>query len=325
MKKTLIVAAVSALSTLIAGAAFAQSSVTIYGRFNTTAERTTVQNYNNLGNKTNSVSTKYLNNNASRIGFKGTEDMGRGLKANFILENGFDSSSGVASSAFWGRQSELNLQGGFGMVRLGNFTSEAYFATADYISMHNHDTGNSEDKLYAYLGRNRNKIAYRTPEFVKGWTAEAAVSAGEAANTVRNYDVAVNGAIGPVSLGLGYEKADKNKQFAVRALYEGGPFAFGTYLQRHTDGALGNRTLFRLSGAYTLGASEFHINGGKAGEFSKAKNTDAKQFTLGYNYNLSKRTKVYGYYTKVDDANIPANRVSIGDQTSVAAGVRHNF
>jgi predicted porin len=80
-----------------------------------------------------------------------------------------------------------------------------------------------------------------------------------------------------------------------------------------------------LSGAYTLGASEFHINGGKAGEFSKAKKTDAKQFTLGYNYNLSKRTKVYGYYTKVDDANIPANRVSIGDQTSIAAGVRHNF
>jgi predicted porin len=185
MKKTLIVAAVSAL---VAGTAFAQSSVTVYGRFNTTAERTTTDTYSATGVKLRSDSIKYLNNNASRLGFKGTEDMGRGLKANFILENGFDSSSGVAASAFWGRQSELNLQGGFGMVRLGNFTSEAYFATADYISMHNHDTGNSEDKLYAYLGRNRNKIAYRTPEFVKGWTAEAAVSAGESATTVRNYD-----------------------------------------------------------------------------------------------------------------------------------------
>jgi predicted porin len=333
MKKTLIVAAVSALSTLIVGTAFAQSSVTVYGRFNTTAERTTVQNFNAAGNKTNSYSIKYLNNNASRIGFKGTEDLGSGLKANFILENGFDSSSGVAASAFWGRQSELNLQGGFGMVRLGNFTSEAYFATADYISMHNHDTGNSEDKLYAYLGRNRNKIAYRTPEFVKGWTAEAAVTAGEAANTFRTYDLAINGAIGPVALGLGYEKADADKQFGIRALYEAGPFAFGTYLQRHTDGVKGNRTLFRLSGAYTLGASEFHINVGKAGEFSKLKKTDAKQFTLGYNYNLSKRTKVYGYYTKVDDAQGTSNglasgisrSVSIGDQTSIAAGVRHNF
>ena len=45
------------------------------------------------------------------------------------------------------------------------------------------------------------------------------------------------------------------------------------------------------------------------------------QFTLGYNYNLSKRTKVYGYYTSVD-AKL-ANKA--GDFSSLAAGVRHNF
>jgi len=48
----------------------------------------------------------------------------------------------------------------------------------------------------------------------------------------------------------------------------------------------------------------------------------ANQFTLGYNYNLSKRTKVYGYYTAVDTKNT-ANKA--GDFTSLAAGVRHNF
>jgi predicted porin len=323
MKKTLIVAALSALA---AGTAFAQSSVQVYGRFNTTAEQTSTDNYSSTGVKTGNTKIKYLNNNASRLGFKGTEDLGRGLKANFVLETGFDSSTGIAGSPFWGRQSEINLSGGFGTVRLGNFTSEAYFATADYISMHNHDTGNSEDKLYAYLGRNRNKIAYRTPEFVKGLSAEVAVSAAEGApGQQRNYDFAANYGIGGLALGLGYEKDGDNKQLGLRGLYEIGSFAVGAYVQRHTDAAKGNRTLFRLSGAYNLGASEFHVNFGKAGEFSKAKNTDAKQFTVAYNYNLSKRTKVYTYYTKVDDANVPANRVSIGDQTSLAFGVRHNF
>jgi predicted porin len=321
MKKTLIVAAVSVL---VGGTAFAQSSVQIYGRFNTTLERTTTENYNGLGVKTNSTTIKAMNNNASRLGFKGTEDLGRGLKANFVLEHGFDSSTGGTGAPFWGRQSEINLSGGFGTVRLGNFTSEAYFATADYISMHNHDTGNSEDKLYAYIGRNRNKVAYRTPEFVKGLSAEIAVTAGEGVGP-RTYDFAANYGIGGLALGLGYEKNDADKQFAVRGLYEFGSFAVGAYVQRHTEAARGNRTLFRLSGAYNLGASEFHVNFGKAGEFSKAKKTDAKQFTVAYNYNLSKRTKVYTYYTKVDDANIPANRVSIGDQTSLAFGVRHNF
>ncbi len=181
MNKTLIVAAVSALA---AGGALAQSSVTIYGRVNVSAERQDAAG----------VKTYKLVNNASRIGFKGTEDLGGGLKAGFQLEHGFNIDTGGASqSAFWARQAEANLSGGFGAIRMGTFTSEAYFATADYVSMHNHDTGTSEDKLYAYLGRNTNKIAYRLPEFVKGLSVEGAVSAPEgAAGAGRTWDGAVN-------------------------------------------------------------------------------------------------------------------------------------
>jgi predicted porin len=312
MKKTLIVAAVSALT---AGAAFAQSSVTVYGRFNTTAEQVEL----------NGVKTKLLNNNASRLGFRGTEDIGGGLKANFILEHGFDSSTGAPGSPFWGRQSEVNLSGGFGTVRLGRFTSEAYFATADYISMHNHDTGNSEDELYAYIGRNTNKIAYRLPTLVKGLSAEASVSATEgAAGQTRSWDGALNYNVGALALGLGYEKNGGSNQMAVRGLYELGAFTFGGYVQRHEDATKGKRTLYRVSGMYALGASEFHLNYGHAGEYSKVSGSDASQFTVAYNYNLSKRTKVYTYYSKVDDAP-GAKAVSVGDRTSIAAGIRHNF
>ena len=323
MKRTLIAAAIA---TLAAGAAMAQSSVTIYGRLNLSAE--------NQKNVTANGTVKALQNSASRIGFKGTEDLGGGLKAGFQLEHGFNPDTGTPATSFWGRQSEVNLSGGFGMIRLGNFTSEAYFATGDYISNHNHDTGTSEDKLYAYVGRNTNKIAYRTPEFVKGLTAEAAVSAGEGGGRTRSHDVAANYAIGGLQLGAGFEKNGTAKQVAVRAAYEFGPVLLGAYVQRDTNGYgpnLGDRTTARVSAMVTFGASELHANFGRAGDYSKLANSAASQATLGYNYNLSKRTKVYSFVSKVNNGTALSYFGALGaggrvlDTTVVAAGVRHNF
>ena len=320
MKRTLIVAAIGAFATLATGVASAQSSVTIYGRLNLSLERQDL----------NGRKLSKMENNASRIGFKGTEDLGGGLKAGFLLEHGFSPDTGTAAAQFWGRQSEVNLSGGFGMIRLGTFTSEAYYATADYISMHNHDTGTSSDALYVYLGRNINKVAYRTPEFVKGLSLEGAVSAGEGVRDAgvlrtRSYDFAANYQLGGLHLGLGYEKNATAKQVAFSGLYELGAFTFGGMVQRDTNGYganLGNRTNVRLSAMYALGASEFHVNAGKAGDYSKVSNSGAKQYTLGYNYNLSKRTKVYGYYTKIDaERSTPY----ASDFSSLAVGVRHNF
>ena len=311
MTRILIVATIATLAT---SAAMAQSSVNIYGRFNVTAE---AQN-------NNGVKTKVLQNNSSRIGFKGTEDLGGGLKAGFILEHGFNADTGQPSGAFWGRQSEVNLSGGFGTVRLGTFTSEAYFATSDYIGMHNHETGTSSDALYAYIGRNTNKVAYRTPEFVKGLTLEGAVSANESSSArARSYDFAANYQVGALHLGLGYEKFGTAKQMAASALYEMGSFVVGGMVQRDTNAyGNGNRTNFRLTGAYMMGTSEFHLNVGKAGDYSKQSQSGAKQYTLGYNYNLSKRTKVYGFYTKVDAERFTGYA---SDFSSLAAGIRHNF
>ena len=322
MKQTIIVAA---LALLAASAASAQSSVTIYGRLNVSAEQ-----QKNIGaNGTQSV----LQNSASRIGFKGTEDLGGGLKAGFQLEHGFSPDTGAAANPFWGRQSEVNLSGSFGMIRLGNFTSEAYFATADYISMHNHDTGTSEDKLYAYIGRNSNKIAYRTPEFIKGLTLEAAVSAPEGGGRERSYDVAANWALGALQLGAGYEKNGNAKQYAVRGLYELGAVVLGAYVQRDENAyGSGNRTTLRGSVAYNFGANELHFNYGQAGKYSRTANSKASQMTLGYNYNLSKRTKVFAFYTKTDNGtgltyfgSGGGRDASSRDASSIAAGVRHNF
>jgi predicted porin len=306
------------LAGLAATSAQAQSSVTAYGRLNLTIER-----QKDAADKTKTV----MQNNSSRIGFKGTEDMGGGLKAGFQLESGFAADTGAAAATFWGRQSEVNLSGGFGMLRLGNYFSEAYYATADYISNHNHDTGTSADAFYAYLGRDVNKIAYRTPA-MGPVTVELATSLHEQVNGTggkNTYDLATNAQFGPLHLGAGYQKNDKANQFAIRAFYELGDFGLGAYYQRDEDGfgkGLGKRNNFRLSGMYTLGVSEFHLNYGHAGDYSNTpgRDTAANQFTVGYNYKLSKRTKVYGFYTKIDDKG-----TIYGDFSSFAVGIRHNF
>ncbi len=313
MKKTLIVAAVSALA---AGSALAQSSVTIYGRLNVTAE-----SLDRAG-----VKTKELVNNASRLGFKGTEDLGGGLKAIFLLEHRFSVDTGTVTGDFYAGDSLVGLTGGFGTVRLGRITSEAYYATADYISMNNHDTGTSADALYAYLGNNKNKIAYNTNS-LGGLVLHAAIGAQEnGAAGGKVMDLAATYELGDLSLGFGYEKNNATaNQYAVRALYTAGPFVVGGYIQKDKNGYglnVGSRTTFRLTGAYNVGNSEFHLGYGKAGDYSRVNDSDATQLVLGYNYNLSKRTRIHTHYTKVSASR---NTFYTGDLTALGVGIRHNF
>jgi predicted porin len=339
-------ALVAALAACFASAAQAQSNVTIYGRLNVTAER------QDLDGNTQTV----LSNNASRIGFKGTEDIGNGLKAGFVLESGFDATTGAADSRFWGRESTVNLSSNaYGTVRLGNLTaSEAYFATADYVSMHNHDTGSSSDAFYALgfnlaTGRLTNGVAYTSP-VINGFRGDVQVGLNDGEGD-RRIALAANYDAGPLHLGAGYEDFNGMKALTIRGLYEMGPWTFGGYVEQDSgnvenarllndfldngvlNGALANgsdvkRTNLRVSAMYTMGASEFHANYGNAGEINSISGTGADQYTLGYNYNLSKRTKVYGYYTAIKSDGI-GGAVQYGsgttDFSSFAVGLRHNF
>ena len=331
--------ALAALAVLGSTAAMAQSSVTLYGRINTTVEQ----------QKTGNQKVTGMFNNASRWGVRGVEDLGGGLKAGFVLESGFNSDTGTGSGwthptagMSFARQSEVNLSSNFGMLRLGNFIAESYFASADYVSMHNHDTGSSSDALYTdpvWFGglSTRNKIGYRTPN-MGGLTVDAAISLSEKDQSLNypkkdGYDLAANYNAGALHLGGGFSKVGDDYQGSLRALYSLGQFTFGGYYQRNHQVSQrlgwmdGNRNNFRLSGMYALGASEFHVNAGYAGKWSHVPSSSATQWTLAYNYNLSKRTKVYTYYTKVNNKANAAYMTGIpgADFSSFAVGVRHNF
>jgi len=243
----------------------------------------------------------------------------------------------------------VNLSGGFGMVRLGNFVPESYYATADFVSMHNHDTGSSSDALYydpVWFGGlgTKNKVGYRSPS-LGGLVIDAAVSLHEKGdlydgNTVvgklpekNGFDLAANYNLGALALGAGYSYVNSNYQLGLRAAYTFGQFTVGGYYQRNKDdnqrvpGGAGTRNNFRLSGMYAMGASEFHVNLGRANNWSNVNDSASTQYTVGYNYNLSKRTKVYGYYTKVNNKKGADYMTGTpgDDFSSFALGVRHNF
>ncbi len=107
MKKSLIALAVMAAS----GASFAQS-VTLYG-----IADVWVGSIKAAGNRTTVLESGGVS--GSRWGLKGTEDLGGGLKANFLLEQGFAIDSGAGGSGF-NRQAYVGFSGGFGEVKLGN-------------------------------------------------------------------------------------------------------------------------------------------------------------------------------------------------------------
>lgn len=304
-----------ALAGLAATSVMAQSTVSISGRLNASLERRDV----------NGTEAGGLYNNASRLRIVGTEDLGGGLKAGFWLEHGFEIDTGAQSGgAFWNRRTQVSLaSASLGEVRLGNVQSESYFATADAVSLHNHDTGISADALYALVARKVEKLAYTSPDLA-GVRLDLGVALGEAGpNLGRNYDAAARWKFGALDLGLGYEKSDTARQVALRAMYTAGAVTLGGYVQRDRDGKridAGSRTSVRLAAMLTLGSSELHLNVGRAGDYSRIDDSSATQYTVAYGYNLSRRTRLYAFYTKLDDQG-----TVYGDVSSIAVGMRQNF
>jgi predicted porin len=351
MKKNITIAA---LATLAAGSALAQSSVTLYGRVNETVE------YVKIGKK----NITELRDNTSFWGLKGSEDMGDGLKASFLLEAAFDTSNGAGSyqgGTFFGRESWVALGSEkWGRVRLGNMSATAfYYSTADYVSQHNGDFGTSADAFFLFAGDSKNTIAYITPslynttvEVQYGFDEKSSTGSSDSINVGVMYD---NGpfhfgggyATGPLQAppigGRTFARAPNDSEtYGIRGLYDIGTFSFGAiniggYVNHDVldDGKTSSsRTSYRLSSMLTNGASEFHVNVGYADDFSGTRKTSAVQYSFIYNYNLSKRTKIYGYYTGIDnDKNIyygpgfnnGATGAPGSDFSTFAIGIRHYF
>lgn len=319
--RTLSALGAACLAALSLSAQAHEAGLQIYGRINTSVERTTQDH----------VSTTGMLNNESFWGFRGSEDLGGGLSAGFILESGFESDTGATTdTTFFNRKSEVHLAGAWGMVRMGRIISEAYYATADVVNAHNFDTGTSADALYAFVSNGANHLSYRTPTW-NNLTVEVGTSLHEkTAEPAKNaWDLAATYERGDWSFGLGYGDWGPAKQATLRASYVPSEhWTFSAYHQYNrgwdhanyvVDANQGGRHTTRLAAMYTEGPHEFHVNVGYAGKAGGVADTQAVQWTLAYNHNFSKRTKLYALFTRID------NRAQASYGTGTAGGDLRSF
>src|SRR3989454_3406125 len=167
-RKLLATAVASACALPAVALAQVPSWIQIYGRANVSYERITTKNSSDTVTQPNQ-SNWDLVDNSSRIGFRGNKELGGGLTGLFQMESRVRLNTG--DSAFLSsRDSYAGLAGNFGTVRLGRTVGPVYYATYDYISMHNHDTGTSSDALLAptVVGRQgfmNRTVWYTSPKF----------------------------------------------------------------------------------------------------------------------------------------------------------------
>ncbi|NIE84321.1 MULTISPECIES: porin [unclassified Burkholderia] len=214
MKKAILV--LPALG-LMAGAAHAQSSVTLYGildeglMLNTNAKN--VVNGRNVGGRQFSVDSN-AGTQGSRWGLKGREELGGGLAAIFQLESGFNVSNGQfgqGGTAF-GRQAYVGLASRrFGTLTLGrqydsvnDYVGNYGFAAAYGGSTTEHP-GDLDNVNHTF--RANNTVKYASPNFsglTFGGTATLGGVAGQISQS-SGYTLGVNYSAGPLGLGAAYE------------------------------------------------------------------------------------------------------------------------
>src|SRR5471032_2139238 len=256
MKKSLL--ALAALGTF-AGVAHAQSSVTLYG----IVDAGFVYNNNSVGSKL--YSKRAGNIQGDRWGLRGTEDLGGGLKALFVLENGFNAYSGKLGQGGdeFGRQAYVGLSSQFGTVTLGrqydsvvDYTGalEVGSQWASFYAAHPGDLDNMNNS-----NRVNNSIKYASANY-GGITFGGLYSLGGVAGQFNRNQIFSGGigyAQGPLTLGAGYLNV-KNPNFSffgnnstssTTASNMTGSTVYSGYATAKTQ------QVISAAGAYTFGAA----------------------------------------------------------------------
>ena len=168
-KKTL--AAVAVLGAF-AGSAFA-ANVTMYGIVDTGLGFTSKDK--GYGEEVNTFDMRSGQNSATRLGLKGEEDLGNGVKVGFVLENGFDTDDGELGNdgRLFGREALLYINGGFGELGMGrqgelasgNGRYGLFGGKVSPFSTGWSDIGGHKYVMGAGFDRMDNTVTYKTPTF----------------------------------------------------------------------------------------------------------------------------------------------------------------
>ena len=321
MKKSLLALAVLGA---FAGVASAQSTVTIYGSLDLAVTKGNGGTAPNPGANGASKAWIEKQSNASRLGFRGNEDMGGGLSAQFQIEHRFTPDDGAAANPFWAGRSYVQLtSAAAGSVYLGRDYTPSFWPAVKSDPFGWDGVGQIGAAAWAgYLFnggvRAPNTVGYKSPN-LGGLTVQAAVGLGEAV-TGRNNGFNVEYGAGPIYAAFGYEKVTKGAQDGQGVVNFALHYNFGVakllgYYARADLGAT-NSKVFSIGalvpiGSGTLKAAYFRLDPDGA-------NNNSSKLGLGYDYPLSKRTNLYG------DVGFGRGDAQTNN-TAYAFGVKHTF
>ncbi|MCV2218350.1 porin [Thauera sp. Sel9] len=283
MQKKLIALAIAGL---VSAPAFAQSNVTIYG---------VADAYIGFGkhgeNDLRGVQSGALS--GSRLGFRGTEDLGNGLKAVFVLEQGFNIDTGSEMGSGYQRQAFVGLGGSFGTVALGRQYAPGYFFNYDALAAatvgpHSILSGgigltisptstarwsNSVSYTGSFSGLTARAIYSTGPGYSVTWPDEDAVNAGsvETGKKPSNDD----------AYGLGLEYA--NGPLKVGAVYQVVNFKGASNLDPFGDSRTGDKKQkeWGLGASYDFGVVSLHASYQSADNLVGWKDDDVDLWQVG--------------------------------------------
>lgn len=309
----------------------------------------------------------------SRLGFRGREELGNGLEAGFVLEQGLLTDTGLAAQGgrSFGRQSYVSLSGSFGSVALGRQYAPGYLLTAE-VDPFGSGTVGQYNNVYLTEYRWDNQISYASPSW-RGFSVVAALTPNAYGNE------------SPANRGEG-ELGDL-PSWSVVPQYRRGALFVGLNVQRMRAKSRGlfdgeDVRVYDLAASYDVGAVKFGVayglrraglgdfspdTGAREGADSRqwmlgvtvpvgaagkllaswterrtevaagGADAAARQWALGYEHGLSKRTSLYAAYADIDNNRAAraaatlqaavgdASRGGDGYQRGVSLGIRHAF
>ncbi|RYF30524.1 MAG: porin [Comamonadaceae bacterium] len=355
MKKSLIALAVLAA----AGAASAQSSVTLFG----VVDATLAFGKGSIADKTQLTNSGY---NSSRLGFRGTEDLGGGMSASFWLEAGLSNDNGEGAAVgnnnnqaipgaiaavrpgsqglTFNRRSTVSLAGGWGEVRLGRDYSPQFWNLTVFDPFGTNGVGTTQTLNSIITGvtavRASNSIGYFLPGNLGGFYGQVQYYMGEnlengaaTEDDGKGLGLRVGYAAGPFNVALALSRTDYAagdvKQNNLGGQWDFGVAKLQAHVSKDSNGSVDGKG-FLVGGLIPVGAGEIRVAYSQY-KVDLAGDPKSRKIAVGYVHNLSKRTALYTTYARVKNSGGAAsalNGSSTAANTSSSGfdfGVRHSF
>jgi predicted porin len=291
------------LSLLAAGISTAAAQqVTVYGIVDQAVRSTSPD----AGESTTSVVSGSFA--TSRIGLRGEEDLGGGLKVRFILEGGLNGTNGTvgAGDNLFNRESSVSLAGSFGTVTLGRTDTSASEGVDLFAGIANFGNFSLVSGV-EYAGDRENTVRYTSPTI-----AGAQVQVGRSQASAQGAEtdsVSLTWSKGPAGFAVGYDDAGVDGKYtAVGARFDAGVVSVGAMLGRREVGVV-ETDVTAITARVPLSAGLAAHGAYRTTEAASVKTTTT---TVGVSKALSKRTTVLAVYQDTDRGAAAGSFAQVG-------------